>query len=160
MDIHHAMIVRCRPERLYQALTRAEDLSVWMAAPAVIEPPGIAEVGAAIEFQYGQRLLRVEIIGLEAEKTVRWQLTRSIWALEHAGAPQVITWTLSPYETSTLVDFVMQGWAEDEEAYPSVSYKWASFMMRLKMYLGDLREIRDLLGTIEGWAQEQDTAAE
>jgi hypothetical protein len=35
MDIHHAMIVRGTPDKVYQALTRACDLEVWMGAPAL-----------------------------------------------------------------------------------------------------------------------------
>jgi hypothetical protein len=35
----------------------------------------------------------------------------------------------------------MEGWPQDDDVYASVSYKWASFMMRLKIYMGDTREI-------------------
>jgi hypothetical protein len=48
---------------------------------------------------------------------------------------------LEPYEVNTLVSFRMEGWPRDDGVYASVSYKWASFMMRLKVYLGDTREI-------------------
>jgi hypothetical protein len=58
---------------------------------------------------------------------------------------QVIIWTLIPYEGSTLVDFRMEGWPQDDDGYASVSYKWAVFMMRLKIYMGDTREIASLL---------------
>ena len=156
MDIHHAMIVRSRPERLYEALTRAEDLSVWMAAPVVIEPPGPAEVGSVIEFRYeAHRQLRVAVTGLEAGRSVRWQVTQPIWFPAPVNAAQAITWTLSPYESSTLVDFRMGGWEAEDDAYASVSYKWASFMMRLKIYAGDVREIADLLERIEARVREK-----
>ncbi len=39
----------------------------------------------------------------------------------------------------------MAGWPQDDDAYASVSYKWALFMVRLKIYLGDTREIADFL---------------
>jgi len=58
---------------------------------------------------------------------------------------QTILWELTPYETSTLVDFRMQGWPQDDDIYASVSYKWAQFMLRLKVYLGDMREMSGLL---------------
>lgn len=68
----------------------------------------------------------------------------------------MVNWSLLPYEASTLVDFRMEGWPEDDDLRASVSYKWGSFMMRLKMYLGDLREIVDMLGTIEQRIREKD----
>ena len=34
----------------------------------------------------------------------------------------IITWTLIPYESSTLVDFRMEGWPQDDDTYASVSY--------------------------------------
>jgi uncharacterized protein YndB with AHSA1/START domain len=143
MDIHHAMMVRNKPERLYEALTWPEDLSIWMDAPALAR----AEVGSTIEFQYdqGQRTLEMEITRLEAGRLVQWRVGQPMWPADAIALKQTITWTLTPYESSTLVDFRMQGWREDDEAYASVSYKWASFMMRLKIYMGDIREIASLL---------------
>jgi hypothetical protein len=98
-------------------------------------------VGSTIELQYdkGQRNLNMEVISLEAGQQVQWRVTRPIW--ESDATDQVITWTLTPYEDSTLVDFRMEGWPQDDDVYASVSYKWASFMVRLKIYMGDTREI-------------------
>jgi hypothetical protein len=39
----------------------------------------------------------------------------------------------------------MDGWPRDDDIYASVSYKWASFMVRLKVYLGDTREMNTFL---------------
>jgi hypothetical protein len=57
----------------------------------------------------------------------------------------MITWTLSRYDDKTLVDFRMGGWPQDDDIYASVSYKWASYMMRLKIHLGDTREMDTFL---------------
>jgi hypothetical protein len=43
------------------------------------------------------------------------------------------------------VDFRMQGWLQDDDGYASLSYKWASLMVRLKIYLGDTRDIASFL---------------
>ena len=69
MDIHHAMIVRNKPQRLYRALTEARDLEVWMDAPTIANP----DVGSTIELRYdqGQRTLKMEITHLEANKQVK-----------------------------------------------------------------------------------------
>src|SRR5215213_7859562 len=121
MDIHHAMMVRNTPERLYQALTQQRDLEVWMDAPTLARP----EVGSTIEFQYdqGQRTLKMEILHLEENKQVKWRVLTPFWS--NGMVDQVVIWTLTPYEGSTLVDLRMAGWPQDDDAYASVSYKWA-----------------------------------
>jgi uncharacterized protein YndB with AHSA1/START domain len=141
MDIHHAMVVHNQPDRLYEALTQAHDLQVWMGAPTLARP----EVGSVIEFQFdqGQRILKMEIVGLEDGKLVRWRVIQPVWPME--APEQIVTWTLSSFAGSTMVDLRMEGWPQDDDVYASVSYKWASFMVRLKIYMGDTREIDSLL---------------
>jgi uncharacterized protein YndB with AHSA1/START domain len=142
MDIHHGMIVRNQtPERLYEALTQPSDLEVWMDAPTLAR----AEVGSEVEFQYdqGQFIMKVEIISLEPGKQVQWRVIQPVWPIETTD--QVITWRLMLFESGTAVDFRMEGWPQDDGMYASVSYKWGMFMARLKFYLGDARELEDLL---------------
>lgn len=131
------MMVRTRPERVYAALTQASELQVWMGAPVV----GEAIVGSDLEFQFdqGQRILRFKVIRLEPGQLVEWQVLQPAWP--RVVGEQVITWRLSPYEATTLVDMRMAGWPTDDDVYASVSYKWASFMVRLKIYMGDAREL-------------------
>lgn len=152
MDFHHGMIVRTHQERVYQALTQAGHLSVWMAAPVSVEPPGLIEIGSIITFDYSQgqdpgRSLIARVRELIPGKLIRWEMERTVWQMP-SGAPQAILWTLNDYAGSTLVDVRVGAWPGDDETYASVSYKLASFMMRLKIYLGDLREIEDMLETI------------
>ena len=141
MDIHHAMMVHNKPDRLYEALAQQSDLEVWMGAPTLTK----SEVGSTIEFQYdqGQRTLKMEVTRLEAGKQVQWRVIQPVWPID--AADQTVTWTLIPYEGSTLVDLRMEGWPQDDDVYASVSYKWASFMMRLKFYMGDTRELATFL---------------
>ena len=98
-----------------------------------------------IKFQYdeGQRTLKMEVITLEAAKQVQWRVGQPIW--ESDATDQVVTWTLIPYDSSTLVDFRMEGWPKDVDTYASFSYKWVSFIVRLKIYMGDTREIETFL---------------
>lgn len=141
MDIHHATIIRDQPPaRVYTALTQPRELEIWMDAPTL----GQSEVGKLLEFQYdqGRRTLKMEIIQLEPAQQVQWRVVQAMWKSE--AQEQFITWTLSPYEISTLIDFRMNGWPDEDESYPSVSYKWASFMMRLRIHLGDRRDIATL----------------
>lgn len=137
MDIHHEMIVHSPPERVYEALTQIDDLGVWFGAPVA----GRAEIGAVIEIQFDRGTLKLEISGLDAGRRVQWRVVEPMWPMEGIDQIQIVTWTLAPYEVNTLVSFRMEGWPRDDGVYASVSYKWASFMMRLKVYLGDTREI-------------------
>jgi uncharacterized protein YndB with AHSA1/START domain len=146
MEIHHAMIIRnVLPDKAYEALTQAHHLERWMDAPT----HGQAEVGATFEFYFdqGQRVLKMEITHLEVGKLVQWRVLEPMWPIDQIE--QTITWTLTPYESSTLVDFRMAGWPFDNEIFASVSYKWALFMTRLKLYLGDTRELITLLPVTE-----------
>ncbi len=87
MDIHHAMIVRSRPERLFEALTRRRDLQVWMGALALA---GL-EVGSAVELQFdqGQRTLKMEVIRLKPGRQVQWRVTQPVWPA--VAVDQIIT---------------------------------------------------------------------
>ncbi len=141
MDIHHEMIIHNTPERVYEALTNMNDLKIWMGAPVV----GQVQAGAVIEIQFPSRTMKLEITGLEAGRRVQWRVIEPMWPMEGISQAQVITWTLEPYEVNTLVSFRMEGWPRDDGVYASVSYKWASFMMRLKVYMGDTREIEGFM---------------
>lgn len=141
MDIHHEMIIHNTPGRVYEALTQASDISIWMGAPVT----GKAQVGEVIAIQFDKRTMKLKITALEAVRRVQWRVIEPMWPVEGIDQEQVVTWTLEPYEENTLVSLRMEGWPRDDGVYASVSYKWASFMMRLKVYLGDTREIEGFL---------------
>jgi len=146
MDIHHGMAVRgAQPERLYKALTRQADLVTWMGVPTLAQP----QVGSLVEFQIdrGTVIMQMEIMRLEADSLVQWRQIQRIWhTVSGVSMPDLlITWTLStPWENGTLVDFRMGDWPEDGEPYSSNSFKWASLMLRLRVYMGDTRDLVDL----------------
>ncbi len=147
MNIHHAnMIHNASPARVYEGLTHSSDLEKWWGAPVTAR----AETGSMIEirFDQGQRVLKFEITRLEESKRVQWRVNRPVWPMEE-GIEQVVTWTLQPYETSTLLDLRMDGWPQDDDVYASVSYKFAMYMFKLKVYLGDTREIEPILPMVE-----------
>jgi uncharacterized protein YndB with AHSA1/START domain len=151
MDIHHGMAVRAEPERLYKALTRQDDLAAWIGVPTLARP----EVGSLVEFRInqGKSILRLEVIRLEPGSLVQWRQIQPIWQTGTGISmpDQIITWTFStPWESGTLVDFRMSEWLEDGEAYSSNSFKWASLMLRLRVYMGDTRDVMDLIPFIGG----------
>src|SRR5512146_2099425 len=99
MDIHHEMIVHNTPEKVYEALTRAEDLAVWWGAPVA----GRSEVGAVIEIQFDRNTMKLAITGLEEGRLVQWRVIQGMWPIEGITAEQVMTWRIEPYETNALV---------------------------------------------------------
>jgi uncharacterized protein YndB with AHSA1/START domain len=139
MDIHHQGLIRnISPVSVYAALTQPDDLGVWWGAQVITRP----EVDSTLEMKFGggQRVLKCDIVRLEEGKLVQWRVTQPVWQID-PGTEQIITWTLQPYETSTIVDLRMDGWPQDSESYAQTSYKLATFLFRLKVFLGDTREI-------------------
>jgi uncharacterized protein YndB with AHSA1/START domain len=112
MDIHHAnMIHNTPPEKVYEALTQPSELEKWWGAPATAR----AEVGSTFEFHFPgqQHGLKFEILRLEPGKLVQWRVIRPVWPMK-PGIEQVVTWTLEPFETSTLLDLRVEGWPQDD----------------------------------------------
>jgi len=47
-DIHHAILIRVAPERVYDAFTNAKEMDAWFTAGATIDP----RAGGAIQFRW------------------------------------------------------------------------------------------------------------
>lgn len=132
MDILHAMMVRSTPQKIYQALTEQEGLSGWFGPECRAE----TRVGSLVEIYFHNRhhySLKFEITDLEPGSRVVWKVTQAIPSWD--DFPSMLTWTLYPYESSTIVHLRHSGWPEGHEAFPSVSFKWAEFMIALRAYI-------------------------
>ena len=141
MDIHHAMVIHTQPHRVFAALTQPAHLATWMDAPTIT----YHEADALLELHYdqGQRSLKLFVSDRQDTGRVQWRVVQPIWPPQ--PEEQCMTWTFQPFHGSTLVDMRLDGWLQDDDIYASVSYKLASFMVRLKLYLGDMRELHTLL---------------
>jgi uncharacterized protein YndB with AHSA1/START domain len=132
MDIQHAMMVRTGGQEIYRALTEGSALSGWFGTECLAEP----RVGSAVEVRFHDRhgySLKFEVTDLEPGSRVGWRVVKAIPSWD--DFPSTLTWTLTPYESSTIVHLRHSGWPEDHEAFPSVSFKWAEYMMALRTYL-------------------------
>jgi uncharacterized protein YndB with AHSA1/START domain len=87
MDIHHEMIIHNTPERVYEALTKIDDLEVWMGHSVI----GRLEVGGVIEIQFHRGTMKLEIIKLETGRLVQWRVIEGMWPMEGIDQSQVIT---------------------------------------------------------------------
>jgi uncharacterized protein YndB with AHSA1/START domain len=132
MDIQHAMMVRAGQQNIYKALTEGAELSAWFGPECIAEP----RVGSPVEVNFKDRhgyTLKFEVTELEPDSRVIWKVIQAIPSWD--DFPSTLTWTLLPYESSTIVHLRHSGWPEEHEAYPSVSFKWAEFMIALRNYL-------------------------
>lgn len=141
MEIHHEYIIHSTPARVYQALTGTSDLAVWLGAPVT----GTVARGEVIAIAFDRGTMQLEIAGLEEGRQVQWRVIQPMWPMEGIHQEQVVTWTVEPYQENTLVSLRMTGWPRDDGVFASVSYRWANFMFRLKVYLGDERELTGLM---------------
>jgi len=132
MDILHEMMVRSNPQNIYPSLTEREGLSSWFAPDCRAE----ARVGSRVEVYFHDRhnySLKFEITELEPGSKVVWKVIQGIPSWD--DFPSVVTWTLIPYESSMIVRLCHSGWPEEHTAFPSVSFKWAEFMLALRAYV-------------------------
>jgi uncharacterized protein YndB with AHSA1/START domain len=132
MDILHAMMVRSGPQEIYRALTEPEGLSAWFGPECRAEP----RVGSPVEVMFHDRhnySLEFEVIDLEPGARVVWKVIRAIPGWD--DFPSTVAWTLILHESSTIVELRHSGWPDGHEAYPSVSFKWAEFMIALRVYV-------------------------
>ena len=130
MEILHEMLARTTPETIYAALTEQSGLASWFTTDVHAE----AKIGSLVEFKFdkGERMLRIQIIDLVPCRKVQWKLLQGLPGWEHMNA--LITWSLTPVEWGTIVHFSHNGWETTDGAFPSVSFKWATFMSSLKKY--------------------------
>lgn len=120
------------PERVFQALTRADDIGRWWTNDLNITP----EVGSLAEFRFGEWgafRLRFELAELTCER-IRW--------LAAPGSPPhwagtSVTWRLTPTQDGTTLSFTQEGFAPQvDEAYIGpVRGNWNYFLDSLKSYL-------------------------
>jgi uncharacterized protein YndB with AHSA1/START domain len=131
MEIHHAMMVRSSPDKVYAALTQQSGLAAWLTIKTIAAP----SIGSINEFWFdgGKRILKVEVQALTPDCQVVWRLVQGIPPWEALRAETI--WTLTPADGSTIVDFRQDGWPASDDVYASVSYKWATFMTSLKAYI-------------------------
>jgi uncharacterized protein YndB with AHSA1/START domain len=131
MEILLEYATRIGVETIYRALTEQTGVASWFTTDTVVEPV----VGSVAEFRFdgGKRRIRVEITELEPDRKICWKLLEHSWDWECMDS--MITWELTPVEWGTLVHFSHGGWETNEGAFPSVAYKWATFLTSLKTYV-------------------------
>jgi uncharacterized protein YndB with AHSA1/START domain len=128
-DILHAVGMGATPERLYTALTEAQDVRSWWSEHSSIEPV----VGSEARVSFYNNAV---VFGLRVTELVPNQ--KVVWAVE-SGPPDwldtTITWTISEVDGQTMIHFAHRGFANMEGNFAGVNYNWGWYITSLKFYL-------------------------
>lgn len=128
-EILHDVLIRTKPEKLYQALTEQKGLTNWWTRHAQIEPR--INAIAQFSFDHGRTSLRMKILRLIANKAVVWHCV--------GGQPEwedtQIYFELEPTREGTILHFAHRGWKRPTGILPRSSFDWARQLMSLKAYL-------------------------
>ena len=122
-------IIEASPHRVWNALTRSEEIEKWWADEARVQP----EVGSLGEFRFRPPAgtLQFEVAELDQDKHVRW--------ISRQGPPQwagtSVTWQLAPIHDGTEVVFTHEGFAKQDEVLEVTRGNWRYFLTSLKSYL-------------------------
>jgi uncharacterized protein YndB with AHSA1/START domain len=129
-DIKHLAKIHSSPERIYQALTTADDIRGWWTRDAVLD----SRVGGTGEFGFFNRsvVAKVRVDELTPPTRVSWRAVSS-------GVPgwdgTTITFDLRAEAGDTLVLLSHRGFAQAYEGYEKTSRGWASNLLSLHRYL-------------------------
>ena len=128
-DILQEVTIEALPEKVFNAITRQDELVQWWTKHVTAEP----KVGSIAEFRFdnGAVVFKMEIAELDAGKRVHW--------IVREGPPHwegtTVTWDLSPIKNGTQLLFGHHGFATVEAAYEQTREGWEFFLGSLKSYL-------------------------
>jgi uncharacterized protein YndB with AHSA1/START domain len=128
-DIVQELTIEARPEKVFAALTRQDELAQWWTTHVTTEP----RVGSVAEFRFdnGATVFQMEIVELVDGKKVRWAV--------RSGPPHwegtTVTWDLTPAGNGTKLLFGHHGFAAADAGYEQTRAGWEYFLGSLKSFL-------------------------
>ena len=121
--------IEAAPERVWDALTRPEEIVRWWSDEAQVKP----EVGSLGVFHFRPPAgnLQFEVAELVQNKHVHW--------ISRQGPPHwagtSVTWQLEPIHNGTRLLFTHDGFVKKDAAYEQTRGNWEYFLDSLKSYL-------------------------
>jgi uncharacterized protein YndB with AHSA1/START domain len=126
-EIQHYLIVDASAAAVYEAVTTQAGLAAWWTVQTVARP----EVGAVIEFRFGERYHnRMKVTGLEQNRRVEWQCLEG--GQQWVGTTFVFD--LEAKEGQTVLRFTHGNWREATDFYASCNYHWGYYLRSLKLH--------------------------
>jgi uncharacterized protein YndB with AHSA1/START domain len=128
-DIVQDVTIAVTPERVFDALTRQQDLERWWTRDVTAEPT----VGSLAEFRFdkGKTVFEMEIVTLDAARKVEWRVRN--------GPPHwqgtTVKWEFAPAAGGTALHFAHRGFAAADKLYEETRGGWEYFLGSLKAYL-------------------------
>jgi uncharacterized protein YndB with AHSA1/START domain len=129
-DIQHSLTIAAPPERVWPALTTLDGVAGWWSIghTELEGDPGV--LGGEFRFQSRAVVIRMRVEALDPLRHVRW---RPVEANAPGGwVGTTITFDLTADTAGTRLDFVHQGFAENNEGYRLVTGGWAQYLDNLK----------------------------
>lgn len=122
--LHRVGVESASPADVYRALTTVDGLAAWWTDQTSGDP----EVGGTLEFRFIPGGFDMEVVELEPDKRVRWQVADGPpeWVGTH------VSFDLSEVDGYTIVKFKHEGWQEPVDFMYHCSTKWATYLMSLK----------------------------
>ena len=131
VDIVRTFMIETTPQRVWRALTQADEIGHWWTNDLNITP----EVGSLAEVRFGEWgefVVRFVIAELDQDTRVRWISRRG--PASHWDGTSII-WQFEPVRSGTQVFFNHKGFAQADERYAMTSAWWEHFLVSLKSYL-------------------------
>ncbi len=130
-DIMHLIKINASPERVYEALTTAEDISNWWTRDAVLD----SKIGGTGEFGFYERetVTKVSVDKLEPPVHVGWKTISSNAPGGWHGT--TMTFDLRAEGSATVLSFAHRGFEHADDGYACVTTGWDYYLVSLQQYL-------------------------
>ena len=128
-ELHHQIVIKSTPEKVYAALTTQSGLRSWWTADASVEE----QAGGKAAFGFAKRatVFRMTIDRLTPAKEVLWQC--------HGDNPEwagtTLTWGISRGDGTTVLRFTHSGWRAVTDLCAICNSSWGELMHRLRDYV-------------------------
>lgn len=127
-SIHHCLEIEASPTRLFDALTRPDQLAAWWTPRVERQGEG---VGAVLQFRFGDGGgpdMRVD--AQEEGRLVQWHCVAGPWQ------GMTFRFALAPHARGVVLRFDHSGWSEQSDFFGHCNAKWGYFLaVSLKRYL-------------------------
>jgi uncharacterized protein YndB with AHSA1/START domain len=129
-DIMHLLKIHAPLERVYQALTTAEDIRHWWTRDAVLD----SKIGGTGEFRFYESkfVTKIKVDELKMPVHVGWK-TISSFRPEWDGT--TLTFDLRAEGNNTVLSFAQRGFEQADEVYALTTTGWAYYLVSLQQYL-------------------------